>query len=47
MATHSSVLFWKIPWTKGAWWATVYGVAELNTILIAAQWPILLNGYNN
>ena len=26
MATHSSVLAWKIPWT-GAWWATVCGAA--------------------
>ena len=25
MATHSSILAWKIPWT-GAWWATVLGV---------------------
>ena len=23
MATHSSILAWKIPWTeRGAWWAT-------------------------
>ena len=23
MATHSSILAWKIPWTEtGAWWAT-------------------------
>ena len=21
--THSSVLVWRIPWTKGPWWATV------------------------
>ena len=30
--THSSILAWKIPWTRGAWWATVHGVAkELDT----------------
>ena len=23
MATHSSILAWKIPWTRGAWRATV------------------------
>ena len=27
MATHSSVLAWRIPW-RGDWWATVYGVAK-------------------
>ena len=30
MATHSSVLAWRIPGT-GAWWAAVYGVAESDT----------------
>ena len=28
MATHSSILAWRISWTKGAWWATVHSVAE-------------------
>ena len=23
MATHSSILAWRIPWTRGAWWAIV------------------------
>ena len=27
MATHSSILPWRIPGT-GAWWAAIYGVAE-------------------
>ena len=27
MATHSSVLAWRIPWT-GAWWATVHRVTK-------------------
>ena len=34
MATHSSTLAWKIPWTERlprAWQATVHGVAELDT----------------
>ena len=26
MATHSSVLAWRIPMDRGAWWATVHGV---------------------
>ena len=27
LATHSSVLAWRIPET-GAWWAAIYGVAQ-------------------
>ena len=25
MATHSSILAWRIPMDRGAWWATVMG----------------------
>ena len=28
MATHSSVLAWRIPGTAEPWWAAVYGVAQ-------------------
>ena len=28
VATHSSVLAWKIPGTREAWWAAVYGAAQ-------------------
>ena len=28
MATHSSILAWRIPIDRGAWWATVHGVTE-------------------
>ena len=28
MATHSSMLAWKIPMDSAAWWATVHGVSE-------------------
>ena len=31
MATHSSVLAWRISGTGGAWWAAVYGVAQSRT----------------
>ena len=31
MATHSSILAWKIPMDRGAWWATVYEVRESDT----------------
>ena len=30
-ATHSSILAWRIPTDRGAWWATVHGVADLDT----------------
>ena len=28
MATHSSIIAWRILMDRGAWWATVYGVAK-------------------
>jgi len=31
MATHSSILAWRIPVDRGAWWATVHGVAKSQT----------------
>ena len=31
MATHSSVLAWRIPGMGGTWWAAVYGVAQSRT----------------
>ena len=33
MATHSSVLAWRIPTDRGARWATVHGVAKSQTRL--------------
>ena len=33
MATHSSILAWRIPMDRGAWQATVYGVAKNRTRL--------------
>ena len=33
MATHSSILAWEIPWTRGAWWASVHGVTKTGTQL--------------
>ena len=34
MATHSSILAWRIPMDKGAWWATVrvHGVARESNV---------------
>ena len=33
MATHSSILAWRIPMDRGAWRATVHGVAKSRTRL--------------
>ena len=33
MATHSSILAWRIPTDRGAWWATVHRVAKSRTEL--------------
>ena len=33
MATHSSILAWRIPMNRGAWWATLHGVAKSRTQL--------------
>ena len=30
MATHSSILAWRIPWVEEPWWATVLGDSESN-----------------
>ena len=31
MSTHSSILAWRISMDRGAWWATVHGVAKSRT----------------
>ena len=31
MATRSSILAWRIPMDRGAWWATVHRVAKSQT----------------
>ena len=33
MATQSSILAWRIPMYRGAWWATVHGVTKSQTRL--------------
>ena len=33
MATHCSILAWRIPRDRGGWWATVHGVTKSQTQL--------------
>ena len=33
MATHSSILAWRIPMDRGAWWATIHRAAQSPTQL--------------
>ena len=33
MSTHSSILVWRIPTDRGAWWASVHGVTKSQTVL--------------
>jgi len=35
MATHSSILAWRIPMDRGAWWAMVHRVTKSQTQLSA------------
>ena len=35
--THAIILAWKIPWTEGAWWATVHGVTKESHSLVTKQ----------
>ena len=41
---HSSIPTWRIPMDKGAWWATVHGIAKSRTRLsthVNIQWSII------
>ena len=40
MAPHSSILAWRIPMDRGAWWATVHGVTESDTTKPSTAQPI-------
>ena len=37
MATHSSILTWRIPMDRGAWWSVVHRVTKNWTKLSIAQ----------
>ena len=37
MPTHSSILAWRIPMDRGAWWVTVHGVAQTKPLSNSKQ----------
>ena len=39
MATHFSILAWRIPMDRGAWQATVHGVARVGHDLVTKPPP--------
>ena len=44
MATHSSILAWRIPVDRGAWQATVHGVARVrHDLAIKPPPPIVMH----
>ena len=42
MVTHSSILAWRVPWTRGIWQATVRGLVKSWTWL--SSWACLSTG---
>ena len=46
MTTHFSILTWRIPMDRGAWWATVHRVTKSHTWLKQHSSTILLNLHN-
>ena len=37
MATHSTTLAWRIPWTEDPWWSKVHGVPRVRHSLATKQ----------
>ena len=46
MSTHCSILAWRIPMDRGAWRATVHGVAESQTQLNDLRTTVILFHYD-
>ena len=42
MATHSSILVWRIPMDRGAWGATVHSVAKRDTTEATQYGPMVV-----
>ena len=43
MATHSSIIAWRIPKDRGVWWATVHGVIMSQTRLKLLGGPTVIS----
>ena len=41
MATHSSILAWRIPWTEEAWQTIIHGIARVRHNLVTKPPPIV------
>ena len=41
MATHSSILAWRILMDREAWWATVLRVSELDTTVLTTEYTYI------
>ena len=46
-ATHSSILAWRIPMDRGAWWATVHSVAKSQTRLSCFTFTFIPNWFES
>ena len=46
MSTHCGILAWRIPMDRGAWRATVHGVAESQTQLNDLRTTVILFRYD-
>ena len=46
MATHSSILAWRIPMDRGTWWATVHEIekswTQLSTAQVLVRWEFFI-----
>ena len=47
MTSHSSILAWRIPMNRGAWWATVHGITKSQTWLSDRVYSTAQGDYNH
>ena len=46
MAAHSSILAWRIPVDRGAWWTTIHGITKSQTQLSTHAINLCTNNEN-